>query len=359
MRKYYLDNIRWVVIVLVLINHVVSIFSSNGSLMSYNAPGIPAMDTIGYFIYPWFMPCLFVVGGMSARYSLQRRSNKEFLKERIWKLLIPFISYIVLIGPFAAGLDFRVNHRAEQLSALPGFVVSIIKVLNGMGPSWFLIQMFIISLILMLIRHWDKNDRLSKLGQKVNMPVLLLCYIPVFGAAQVLYVAYTFRNALYLLLFLMGYYIFSEERIQQLLEKYSIVLLCIGAVTGIVQAYISWGISYQLAVNNWAVMLYTWIMILAVLGAFRRWFNFSNKFTAYMNKSGFGFYLFHYVPMVYGAYYLTTLFTLPYIWNYVLVFVLSAAASVVLYEIISRIPVLNTLFGIRNEKYKHERKLAV
>ena len=56
MRKYYLDNISWSVIVLVLVFHVVSIYGSCGAVMSYNAPGIPAMDAIGYLIYPWFMP---------------------------------------------------------------------------------------------------------------------------------------------------------------------------------------------------------------------------------------------------------------------------------------------------------------
>ena len=53
MRKYYLDNIRWSVIVLVLFScgqHI----RSCGAVMSYNAPGIPAMDAIGYLIYPWF-----------------------------------------------------------------------------------------------------------------------------------------------------------------------------------------------------------------------------------------------------------------------------------------------------------------
>ena len=72
MRKNYLDNIRWTVIILVLVFHVVSIFSSCGAVMSINAPGIPALDTIGYLIYPWFMCLLFVVSGICARISLDR-----------------------------------------------------------------------------------------------------------------------------------------------------------------------------------------------------------------------------------------------------------------------------------------------
>lgn len=106
------------------------------------------------------------------------------------------------------------------------------------------------------IRRCDKKDKLLNLGQNFNIWILVLCYISFFGAAQILNVAYTFRNVLYLPLFSMGYYIFSEEKIQQLLQKYNIILLCIGAITGIVQTYISWDVPYQLVVNNWAVILY-------------------------------------------------------------------------------------------------------
>ena len=92
MRKYYLDNIRWSVIVLVLVFHVVSIYCSCGAVMSYNAPGIPAMDAIGYLIYPWFMPLLFVVSGICARFSLSKSAEGNISGRGYggcWCLLFP------------------------------------------------------------------------------------------------------------------------------------------------------------------------------------------------------------------------------------------------------------------------------
>ena len=91
MRKYYLDNIRWSVIALVLVFHVVSIYCSCGAVMSYNAPGIPAMDAIGYLIYPWFMPLLFVVSGICARFSLSKKCGREYIRERVWRLFGTFL----------------------------------------------------------------------------------------------------------------------------------------------------------------------------------------------------------------------------------------------------------------------------
>lgn len=347
MRKCYLDNIRWVVIVLVLVFHVISIFCSCGALMSYNAPGIPALDAVGYMIYPWFMPCLFVVSGMCARYALLKRSNREFLKERTWKLLIPFLSYLVLIGPFASSLTFHVNHLEETFSALPGFILLCIRIVNGMGPSWFLLQLFLVSLILVMFCRMDRKEILPELGGKYNFPILLLLYIPVFLAAQFLYLAYTFRVVLYLLLFLMGYSIFSHDKVQELLQRYSLPLLAAGAALGVAQTCLSWGQPFQNVVNHWLVMLYAWVMILAVIGAAGRWFNFSNRFTLFFNRLSFGMYYFHYVPMVYAAYFLTTRFSLPKGWNYILVFIISFLTSILFYECFSRIPVLRVIMGLR------------
>lgn len=44
------------------------------------------------FISPWYMPLLMVIAGISARYSLVKRSASEFVKERLQKLFLPLIA---------------------------------------------------------------------------------------------------------------------------------------------------------------------------------------------------------------------------------------------------------------------------
>ena len=52
------------------------------------AKNIAAFDVFAYIVYPWFMVLLFVVAGMCARYSLQKCTDKEFIKRRATKLLV-------------------------------------------------------------------------------------------------------------------------------------------------------------------------------------------------------------------------------------------------------------------------------
>ncbi len=59
MRKKYIDNIRWLTVVPVVVYHVTYIF---------NASGVQFQDALLYMAYSWFMLLLFVVSGMSARF---------------------------------------------------------------------------------------------------------------------------------------------------------------------------------------------------------------------------------------------------------------------------------------------------
>lgn len=367
MRKYYLDNIRWFIILLVLLDHTVCIFSACKSPMSYNTNGIEALDAVGYLIYPWFMPCLFVVAGMSARYAIAKYAGrdsedtdfvigkdvrKRFMRERCRKLLIPFAAYLVLVGPWAAELAFRTTNAMETFAELPAVIIFLIRIVNGMGPAWFLIQLYVISWVFLLFLKLDKKQKLVQFGEKANIWVLLLLYVPVLLSAQVLYVAYTFRNALYFLLFLLGYYVFSHEKVQQICQKYGFGLLVAGLVCGGVQMYLYWGSAYQYIVNEPLVVLFTWLMILAVLGCFGRFFDNKNRVTAYFTANSFGIYLFHYVPIVYIAYLLDTQCSLPDICNYLLTLVGAFLAAVALTEIIKRIPVFDVWFGLKKPDEK-------
>ena len=92
MRKYYLDNIRWITVVIVVIYHVLYMYNAEGILGGLgkitNLTSQP-YDIFMYFVYPWFMPVLFMVAGISSRLFLERHTDKEFVKSRTQKLLVP------------------------------------------------------------------------------------------------------------------------------------------------------------------------------------------------------------------------------------------------------------------------------
>ena len=129
MRKTFIDNLRSFVIVLVLIFHATATYNSNGSILNYNGKGLAYMDAIGYMTYP-FMILLFVVSGIVARYALEKRTVKSFMRERGGSLLVPFISYQALLGVPVSMFSFKINHIEESLQELPTFAIYIVRILN-------------------------------------------------------------------------------------------------------------------------------------------------------------------------------------------------------------------------------------
>lgn len=90
MRKYYIDNIRWVTVLLVVVYHVIYIFNS---VLSFGIIGpvttFHGQDAVQYLLYPWFMVILFIISGMCSYYYLENHSSKEYIKARTNKLLVP------------------------------------------------------------------------------------------------------------------------------------------------------------------------------------------------------------------------------------------------------------------------------
>lgn len=354
-RKHYIDNIRWVTVVLVILYHVVYMFNSKGVISNIGVTGIPQMDVILYFIYPWFMCLLFVVGGMSARYSLEKRSGKAFAGDRARRLLVPSVAGIFILGWISGWVT---NQYTDMFGGngnlIPGFIKYFIFCLMGIGPLWFAHELFFASMILLLIRLIDKKDKLWELGGKVNMVLLFPMVLLVWGSAWIFNTPLieVYRNGIYILMFLLGYYVFSHEEITDALAKHHIWLAVLAVGAGIGYTVYFYGENYasQSCLKHPFTNIYAWLMILAVLGVFKARFDHTDRFADYMTKRNFGFYVLHYPPMVLIAYFITTRLQLPMLLNYIAVLAGEIILLPVLYEIVSRIPVINVLLLGKKKK---------
>ncbi|MCI7790785.1 MAG: acyltransferase, partial [Lachnospiraceae bacterium] len=99
MRKYYIDNIRWMTIVLVVVYHIIFMFNSiETSIVIGPITQFHGQDVIQYLLYPWFMVILFLISGMCARYYLEKHTDREFIKARTRKLLVPSTMGVFVMG---------------------------------------------------------------------------------------------------------------------------------------------------------------------------------------------------------------------------------------------------------------------
>ncbi len=342
MRKYYLDNIRWLTVVLVLIYHIFYIFNGVGVLGGMGGFSQPQyQDAFLYFVYPWFMVLLFVVSGISARYALKNRTERQFIKERSLKLLVPSTLGLLSFQWIVGYLNMLIG---GGLMYVPASMRYPLMVLAGTGPLWFIQVLWLFSVLLVIIRRIDKNDKLYGLGKRFSLPALVLLFIPVWGAAQILNapVITTYRFGIYFFAFLLGYFVFSHGHIMDKIEKIRLPLLFAAIVLGISYTIYFFGTNYTdySCLKHIFTNLYLWTAVLAVLGCGKAWLNRMSRFAEYMSKASFGIYVVHYLVALSACYLLKTYAVLPTAAVYIIAIFSVLFFSPILYELIRRIPIL-------------------
>jgi len=357
LRKDYLDNIRWGTVLLVLVYHVCYMFNGVGVLGGIpDAASIPACDVLAYVVYPWFMVLLFVVSGMSARYSLQKRTEKQFLKERAVKLLVPSTLGLFVIHWITGYLNVKMG---GGLAYIPPALVYPISVISGIGPLWFIQMLFLFSCALVLLRKIDKKDRMWALCGRANLPILVLLFVVIFVSSQLLNmpVLTMYRFGIYFAAFLIGYYVLSHDEAQKKLERVCIPMLCLAAAGAVSFTLHYFGSDYTSPACLQSVLtnLYLWIVVLAVLGCGKRYWDHATAFTRYMTRSSFGIYILHYPVLIVTCYLLRYHFNFPAVCNYAIALAVEFAVTFGLYEAVRRIPVLRYLIlGVKGRKRQGE-----
>lgn len=348
MRKYYLDNLRYGIVLSVLFYHVIYMFNSVGVIRNVDIPGIPWMDVFLYILYPWFMPCLFIISGVSARYALQAQTPGQFWRSKVRRLLVPSVAGIFLLGWVSGWVT---NQYSDIFfgggDLLPGFVKYLICCLCGIGPLWFLHQLLAACLVLLLIRKLDKRDALTRLGARVSLPILLLLVFALWGSAQILNTPLleVYRNGIYIFSFLLGYYVFSQGSVEILLEKHWALFLGIAAALCVGYTWFYFGQNYAAMENlkSFLTNACAWFGCLAALGMSKRFFSKETAFTRYMRKNSFGFYVLHYPLIAILTWAMDALLGFPVWAMYPALMLLTAALLPPLTALIRRIPILKTL----------------
>lgn len=344
-RKTYLDNLRQFTVILVMIYHVCYLFNGAGVIGAIpNAKNIAAFDVISYVVYPWFMVLLFLIAGMSARYSLQTRSSRQFIKERTIRLLVPSTLGLFVIHWITGYLNIKIG---GGLSYIPAPLIYPISVLSGTGPLWFIQMLYLFSCLLILFRKIDKKDRIWIFFTKSNTCVILLLALVLWGASWILNmpVLTMYRFGIYFAAFLIGYYIFSHEEILEKVEALRIPMLLSALCGAFLYTFYYFGKDYTApsCLQSIFTNLYLWIVILALIGWFRHSYNIRSAWSDYLHKISYGFYILHYPALMIICYLLCFYCNLPAVCNYLLALAGEFLLTYVLYEIIRRIPVISFL----------------
>jgi fucose 4-O-acetylase-like acetyltransferase len=97
-RKHYIDWLRNLGILLLIPFHTSRIFDVFEP--NYVKGDVSGMASFFISITSfWYIPLLLMLAGMSSFYAIQSRTTREYLRERVQRILVPFIFGVLLIVP--------------------------------------------------------------------------------------------------------------------------------------------------------------------------------------------------------------------------------------------------------------------
>ena len=363
-RRFDLDWLRVLAVLLLIPFHSALVFNLDPNSIVYlkDAVHSPVLSAAAGFVHVWHMPLLFFIAGASTWFALGFRTAGKYANERLLRLLVPFLFGLVVFIPPMTYIHYlgRANLPTfgQHLARFFTDFADLTGVRGGFTPAhlWFIMFLFVFSLAglpVFLALRGDRGRRfIAWLGGWVGQAgVLFLLVVPLALAAAPDILGD--KNPLYYFaVFMAGYLLTADERIQKAIERQAFVALALGVAAYVALQWLRayrfapWSPAWVGTELTWQLARWTWL--LAWLGLGRRFLNFANRALRYLSEACYPVYILH-LPILTLVAWLVIRLQANVAVKYSLIVGLTVAAAFALYEIAGRLGVLRFLFGMKRK----------
>ena len=373
-RRYDIDWLRIYVTLAVFFFHNARFFDAIDWHIK-NAEHSEVVFIFVAFLNAWLMPIFFLISGAGSWFGLEHRNFRQYLLDRVKRLLIPFytVGAFILIPPqFYWDRVTKGLFTGSFIDFYPKFFntfsIDLPFLTFWPGHLWFLRFLFLISLITLPLLLFLKSTRgrhlISKLAAFTNkrggiflfiIPIVLveLLLKPPPGGDSGSNFIY------YLLFFMIGYLIPADSRFTEGLKKNTNFSLGLGiaafSLIGIMLAvfgYNLWDKSFSPSFLLYSILVSidAWCWIAYILGIGFKHFNKKNKALAYGSQAVLPFYILHQTLILFVGSYIIPL-NVFFLLKYLIISTGSFILIMLIYEVlIKRINIIRFLFGMRLKK---------
>jgi glucan biosynthesis protein C len=351
MRKDYIDWLRNLAILFLIPYHCARVFDGRNDFYVKGEPNAFA-DVLVASSY-WFMPLLFLLSGVSSRYALRKRTGGEYARERVARLLVPFLFGCLVVVPPQAyyAMKFHLGYQGDYLDFLVKYFTDFSdwsEYAGGISPAhlWFILFLFLISLALLpLMTRLEDRDRLPRPMRGAGLVIVPSAALAALGLLPDISGKNIFVYAAYVLL---GFLLASDDAALDRLEHSRRTFLAIALLgaAGVAVELAVLGPQSGPAAEGWHAAA-TWTALLAMLGYGKRYLNRRSAFTAYFNPAAFPVYILHQTILVAVGFYILGVIDHGPV-AYALIAIATLALSFGAYELVRRTGPTRLMFGLKH-----------
>lgn len=157
-RMFYIDNMRLVFTVLVILHHVALTYGAHSGWYYYENIDDAFTNLVLSLLMAvnrtWVLACFFMVSGYFTPGSYDRKGTVRFIEDRLIRIGIPLAIFAFLIRP---SIVYIMNR--ETLAAQYSFWENIYLLKNvAPGPAWFLEVLLVFSIVYSLWRRLRRSS---------------------------------------------------------------------------------------------------------------------------------------------------------------------------------------------------------
>lgn len=369
-RRYYdLDWLRLFALLFVFLYHAAKPFGFDDWHLK-NAQTSAGFDAWLGFLAVWTIPVLFLVSGMSIALSLRERSAKQFLGERLRRLLVPFLLGVFILAPPQVYIEraSRGEFTGSLLAFLPHCFDGLYLGYGGPGNfAWHGLHLWYVGLLLfysllllpffMALRQQTRQRGLARLGAWLQKPgAIFLPAIPLMLLSGGLDPATFGRRDLgewnlfiYLVLIVYGFVLSATTDFASLARRYRGVALLAALIPGFLAQHFDGAVygSPGYFVGFAARGLFMWCLLILLVGLFYTLRDKYPPFLRYAAEMGMPFYILH-QPVILAVDLLILHLDLPPLVKYAAIIGICLPLIVGVYEyLVRRFNPARVLFGMR------------
>ncbi|MFX1446494.1 MAG: acyltransferase [Promethearchaeota archaeon] len=372
-RRYDIDWLRIIATIMIFFYHSAKAFDMTDWHIKNEELSLEITIMVGFFTI-WLMPLFFILSGISIYYSLKKRQKGIFIKERVKRLLIPWIFGVIFLLSIHAYFEALYNgYNGSYIEFYSSRYFLTFPFIFGIY-LWYLLFLFIFSLICYpIFKYYAKENNREKISNFAKFlarrGMIYILAIPLIITEMITHIIYVevrgktnlgfggWQLPSYLFFFIYGYLFASNPQFKEIIERNMKIYLIIGLITlpfallyfifVDISELLSQFFIFLLLSISFAVCSLSWLFIIFGLGA--KLLNVEYKKLNFLNELVLPFYILHQTIIVIVDFYVVQL-KFNIIVKYFMVIGIAFPLVLILVLLIRSNNITRFLFGMRQKK---------
>jgi len=376
-RLYYLDNIKILLTIMVIVHHVGQAYGPTGGFWHYQSSlgeSIPALYRFFGVNAAFFMGFFFLIAGYFIPMAYDNSNGNGFLKKRLLRLGVPLLFVFLIMEPLQMFFHYTLYSGNVPLpffqyytdiwfgiGGMPeGFIQTAHFPYMSFGHAWFIQHLLVYAIFYWLFRKFILKKPLLKQESKAFSTLhLLAIFLIIAVSSLIVRIWYPidywvgllgfFQVEIahwpqYLVMFCVGIIAYRKNWLNTLKSKTGYISLIL-AILMAVTVYIGFFNHFLVLWNVWAVYesLLAVAMIFGLLTLFREKGNITTPFLKTLSRSSYAAYIIHMPIVLVTQYVLDTVVIGGAVGKFIAVSIISVALAYILSALLVKIKSFNKI----------------